>query len=136
MPHPERLKEASEWLRYAAEDLQSAELLASTNPPRLRQALFHAEQATEKALKSFLISQNRPYPLTHNLTLLRDLCGEIDPSLLDVIAPALRLTDFAIRFRYPGNVTPDLRAEDGTQWIAAARNVYSSIAGRMPDVAF
>ena len=44
MPDPKRLKEeAEEWLRYSAEDLDSAELLLKADPPRLRHALFDAQ---------------------------------------------------------------------------------------------
>ena len=106
-------------------------MLAGATPPRLRQALFDAQQGVEKSLKAFLIWHDQPYPLTHNLTLLRDMCGELDASLLDIVAPALVLTDFAMRFRYPGALPQDLTVEDANVWIDAAWQVYQAIIERV-----
>ncbi len=131
MPDPKRLEEAKEWLQYAADDLAGAELLLRAAPPRIRQALFGAQQAVEKALKAFLIWHGRSYPLTHNLTLLRDVCGEIDESLMDIVAPALALTDFAVRFRYPGALPAELDLEDARTWVEAAHRIYGVIACRV-----
>ena len=78
-----------------------------------------------------MIAHCRPYPLTHNLTLLRDLCSAIDPSLLDAVAPALVLTDFAVRFRYLGHMPEELLVEDARQWIRSGRNVYLAITERL-----
>ncbi len=50
MLSPQRLEEAREWLRYAAEDLETAEMLARASSPKPKQALFHAQQAAEKSL--------------------------------------------------------------------------------------
>ena len=66
-----------------------------------------------------------------DLTLLRDVCGEIDGSLMDTVAPALALTDFAVRFRYPGDLPPELGLEDAREWIEAANRIYRVIAARM-----
>ena len=131
MPDPKRLKEAAEWLRYAAEDLETAYLLADATPPRLRQALFSAQQCAEKALKAFLIYHDCTYPLTHNLTVLRDLCGERDPSVAIIAGPTLSLTEFAVRFRYPGVLPEELDAVDAREWLEATKRVYDCILERI-----
>ncbi len=40
-----------QWLRSAVRDLQSARLLAAAPNPILETALFHCQQAAEKAMK-------------------------------------------------------------------------------------
>lgn len=131
MPDPKRLEEAREWLRYAADDLETAELLLDAAPAKIRQSLFPAQQASEKALKAFLIHNGQAYPLTHNLLLLGNLCSELDDTLRPVVEPALPLTDFAVRFRYPGPTLEEIEVSDARQWISAARDVYEAIAKRI-----
>jgi len=130
MPDPRRLDEAREWLRYAAEDLEVAELLTAVPTPRVKQALFHAQQAVEKSLKAFLVFHNHTYPVTHGLNVLLDLCADIDSTLTSTVGPALWLTQFAVRFRYPGEEEePGLeKAQEG---VNAARTVHSSVCKRL-----
>jgi len=132
MPGLKRLEEARAWLGYASEDLETAEVLREADPPKLKQALFHCQQAAEKSLKAFLVAHGLPYPLTHNLTLLMDLCSDLDASLHDQVLPSVWLTQFAVRFRYPGDFSePSL--EQAAEGLAAARAVHSGIAARLTD---
>src|ERR1035441_1759971 len=84
------LDETRAWLLRAAEDLAAAAAL--TAPATLRSALFHCQQAAEKSLKAFLTWHQRPFPRTHNLTVLSGFCAEVDASLDAAIAPSLALT--------------------------------------------
>jgi hypothetical protein len=60
---------------------------------------FHAQQSVEKALKAWLESLARRYPLTHDLARLlkeiTDAGGEIS-----AFQPLDRLTPFSVRLRY------------------------------------
>src|ERR1035441_2481926 len=89
------LDETRAWLLRAAEDLAAA--AAVTAPPGVRSALCHCQQAAEKSLKAFLTWHQRPFPRTHNLTVLSGFCAEVDASLDAAIAPSLALTRFAVR---------------------------------------
>jgi HEPN domain-containing protein len=130
MPNPKRREEAEEWLRYATEDLGAAEVLAAPDAPRPKQALFHAQQAVEKALKALLVLQDRPYPLTHNLALLVDACSGTDQQLRSELAHAVWLTQYAVRFRYPGEPEePDI--PEATAGLADARRVVDFIRRRL-----
>lgn len=56
-------KESSTWLRYAEEDLATAEaIVGSRLAGVLRQACFLAQQAAEKALKSVLVGSGIDFP--------------------------------------------------------------------------
>jgi hypothetical protein len=70
MPSQFRSDEAAAWLQFAADDLDTARVLLGAMPPRVRQSLFHAQQAAEKSLKAFLIWHEQPFPLTHDLARL------------------------------------------------------------------
>jgi HEPN domain-containing protein len=66
---------------------------------------FQAQQAVEKALKSFLIFYNVDPKKTHNLiTLIKELSKYIEPP--EEINETTILNDYAVQTRYPGNYTP------------------------------
>lgn len=56
------------WLVIAREDLTLAELAAGAEPPLHAGALFHCQQAFEKALKAWLTWNGLPFRRTHILT--------------------------------------------------------------------
>ncbi|MCZ7570447.1 MAG: HEPN domain-containing protein [Ardenticatenaceae bacterium] len=49
------------WLQKAANDLRGAEIDPAATPPLLEDAVFHCQQAAEKALKAFLTFHNQPF---------------------------------------------------------------------------
>jgi len=130
MPEPKRHDEAREWLRFAQEDLDTAETLLAGASPKIRPALFHAQQAAEKALKGFLVWHDCEYPFTHNLTLLLDRAAALDSSLRPAVIPAVDLTQFAVRLRYPGDQEQPELAE-ARSWLSVARSVCEAIASRL-----
>jgi HEPN domain-containing protein len=123
------LDETRAWLLRAAEDLAAA--VALTAPVTLRSALFHCQQAAEKSLKAFLTWHQKPFPTTHNLTVLSGLCSELDASLDAAVAPALALTRFAVALRYPGESEEPSIAEV-RRWLAVASAVFDAICSRLP----
>jgi len=128
---PEEREEVSQWLERAQEDLRSAEVDLSVDPPIVRDALFHCQQAAEKALKGFLTVHNRPFQKTHDLAPLANRCEEIDASLHDVLVPARDLTVYAWQFRYPGGAAPPGKA-DAEATLDLARSVYRAVLSRLP----
>ena len=73
MQVPDRLTDTARWLRYAEEDLITAETLLRQPHVPPRQACWHAQQSAEKALKAVLISLEIDFPRTHDLNILRNL---------------------------------------------------------------
>lgn len=49
-----KVAEAREWLQRAVADLESAAVLVGATPSHADTALFHVQQAAEKAWKAFL----------------------------------------------------------------------------------
>jgi len=110
-----------------------AELAVRDTPPLVGEALYHAQQAAEKALKGFLVSHGVKYPLTHDIRRLLDLCAPLDRTLDSALATAVDLTQFAVRFRYPGEEQPAL--EEAREWLELARKTYQEVRLRLPTEA-
>lgn len=84
---PEVAQEVKEWLERAAEDWREAEHDLAAAPPFLRGALFHCQQAAEKAIKAFYLVLQRDFRYTHDLgTLLK---GSEEKRLVDAVLLAL-----------------------------------------------
>ncbi len=73
---PARVAETREWLQKAALDFRGAAIDLDAEPPLLEDALFHCQQAVEKALKEFLAWHDVPFGKTHSL--LVHGCADID----------------------------------------------------------
>jgi len=90
------------WVEKAEEDFTLAQSALKRKNPLITGACFHAQQCAEKYMKALLVSNEKGFPMTHDLLILNDLCSlagiflEIDPKLLN------SLSDYAVRTRYPG----------------------------------
>ena len=130
---PELVDETRAWFAKAFNDLRAAEALAATSPPLSDEAVFHCQQAAEKALKGFLTWNGRTFRKTHNLEEIGEQCLAVDPSLREIIDQAVPLSEYAWKFRYPGNPAepgPDEVAEA----LAIARGVCETAGSRLPVV--
>jgi HEPN domain-containing protein len=130
-PDPELVAETRAWLTRAALDLRAAEHEFTAVPPLLDDIVFHAQQAAEKSLKAFLTWHQVPFRKTHNLEELGEQCLGLDAELRTVIDRAVPLTEYAWKFRYPGDVeTP---AEDeARRALADAYAVNAAVLHRLP----
>jgi HEPN domain-containing protein len=104
-------QEVDAWLRKADDDLRGAQVDLAAAPPLIEDALFHCQQAAEKAMKAFLAAHDTTFHKTHDLDELAAACVAIDASLDDALDPARDLTVFAWAFRYPGGGDPPTEAE-------------------------
>ena len=128
---PDKFAEIRGWLVKADDDLRGAEIDLAASPPLSGDALFHCQQAVEKALKGFLTLHDRPFRKTHDLDELATECEQLDHSLVRVLDRARDLTPFAWRFRYPGDDEPPPAAEI-VEALALAKDVVEEIRLRLP----
>lgn len=108
----------------------------TSNVPRIPFSLltfvFHAQQAAEKALKGFLVWHGRTFRKTHSLEDLGEQCLKINAGLKPLIDRAVPLTEYAWKFRYPGDVDePD--TEEADQALAVARELFEGILNELPS---
>ena len=110
----EKRHEVQVWLQKAENDLRSAQVDLAADPPLIEDALFHCQQAAEKAMKAFLTAHDTIFRKTHDLDELATVCEKIDASLRAALSPARDLTVFAWEFRYPdsGEAPPEAEAHE------------------------
>lgn len=131
-PDDARLQDAHAWLAKAELDLKAAAHEMTAPAEELwGDVMFHSQQAAEKALKAFLAWHDVPFRKTHNLEKLGQQCVALDATLQTVADQAAPLTEYAWRFRYPGETDDPDRAEAGKA-VVAARSVYDAIVTRLP----
>ena len=110
MPRDARAKEVAAWLARAELDLRAAEVDLGVSPPLLADAAFHCQQAVEKVLKALLAHHDHLFRETHDIAELALACLQHEPSLEQLLRSSAPLTEYAWRFRYPGEVfEPDRR---------------------------
>ena len=124
MSPPEQAAEAQRWLRYAGEDLRSAEVLRAASESVPRQACYLAQQAAEKAIKAALIGKGIEFQKTHNLNVLRNLLPG-DHRLARDFPDLAELSAWAAEARYPGD-WPEPTDQDAANALELARAIVTA----------
>ena len=127
--------EAKAWMVKAWRDLETARRAATGEPPFYDIAVYHCQQAAEKAVKAFLVYHDKPYEKTHDIEVLIDLACEIDSKFSDLADAADALTPYATRFRYP-NATFAVEPQpvEYNEALQHAKSVYDFVLSRLPAV--
>ena len=123
------LDETRCWLEHVRADLRAAGLLLREG--LLAEALFHCQQAGEKALKTLLTWHRQRFPKTHDLSELGPMCSAIDGSFTGIATEAETLTKYAVRFRYPGSPYEPDTAET-QEALQLATRVFEEVRRRLP----
>jgi len=130
---PVRIEEARGWLKKAEADLRAAEYERTADPPITADIVFHAQQLVEKSLKGFLSWNDTPFRKTHNLVELGEQCSKLDNTLEALLQRAAVLTEYAWKFRYPGE-PEEPTALEADEALALAKQVYEAILERLPEI--
>ncbi len=129
-PDPVRVADVKAWLAKADMDLKAAVHEMTAEPPFTGDAVFHAQQAAEKTLKAFLAWHDVPFRKIHDLSEIGRQCVSIDRSLEPLLMRAAELTQYAWKFRYPGETAEPSR-EEADLAISLGREVYEAVAARL-----
>lgn len=98
----QRLELAHAWLQKSLNDLENARIVSEVTDGPLDTAIYHCQQAAEKAIKGFLISREIAFGKTHDLAKLVLQATAVDLAFSQLQADAEELTPFAVLYRYPG----------------------------------
>jgi HEPN domain-containing protein len=132
MPPDERALEVGAWLARAHDDLRAARLDVTADPPLSADAAFHCQQAVEKALKALLCRHDHPFRKTHDIGELAVACLQYEPALEGLLRSAAPLTEYAWRFRYPGDLfEPDL--DEVAEALDIADRVVGAVSAAVDD---
>lgn len=99
-PRESLIAETREWLERAEGDLKACAVLIVAG--LASEALFHAQQCAEKAMKAVLTWNEVTFRKTHDLDELKEACLPFVGDAVDQLAGVERLSQYAWRFRYPG----------------------------------
>jgi len=121
-----------EWLRRTKEDLDAAALVVTVPSPLVRTALFHCQQAVEKAMKAFLTWHDASFREVHNLEELGESCIRLDSTLASAVTRVTVLTKYAVRFRYPG-APYEPNVEEAQESIGLAREFVDTVLAQLPE---
>src|SRR5262245_731089 len=92
------------WLIKAEHDLATARKLAEDPNPLLDTAIYHCQQAAEKAVKGFLAYQNQTVVKTHDVRFLVNQAIAFEPGFEEWIEAAEAVTPYATAYRYPDEI--------------------------------
>ena len=121
------------WLIKSSRDLLCAMELADAPKPLLDSAVYHCQQAAEKAVKSFLIYHDTRFDKTHDVGLLASQAAVIQPGFNNYLDVARLLTPYAIEFRYPGDyIEPEL--DEFQEALEATVLILAFVSSMLPTV--
>jgi len=120
------------WLYMSREDLRFAE--SGLKDDFYAHVCFLSQQAVEKAMKGFLVYQNKDYPKTHGLITLHRLM-DVD-WLRSSLSEIKKLSEFYVPLRYPdafpGSLPEGLPdEEDATNAFNWASNIVGLIESKI-----
>ncbi|MBM4045352.1 MAG: HEPN domain-containing protein [Planctomycetes bacterium] len=119
------------WLLKAAEDLAAARKLAADPDPLLGSAIYHCQQAAEKAVKGFLVYHDEAFEKTHDIESLITLAVRHERAFELWRATGDGLTRYATIHRYPAVIEPPER-EEFEEAFKAAEGIYAFALSRLP----
>jgi len=91
--------QVSPLLSMAKKDLKAAKVLALSGESDVEIIGFHLQQATEKALKAWLVMLGQPINKTHDLSFLLNQLENLQQNI-DELWQLTELNPFAVQFRY------------------------------------
>jgi len=93
--------EYKEWLKYAENDILTAETMSKLLKPPIEIVCYHCQQAAEKILKAFLVLKEEPVAKTHDLVFLLGKCLKFDIDFEIIKKECISLTNYGVNTRYP-----------------------------------
>lgn len=120
--------------RTISTSLEGCRTLAITPMPA---SWFMAEQASQKALKAFLLAEGERSVPIHSVAQLAESCSQIDPDFKEHVAPGRLLDQYYIPTRYPDALPPpavpfeSYTRDQGEKALAAARAIVSLVAEKL-----
>ena len=107
--------------------------MATAENPLLDAAVYHCQQAAEKAVKAWLQSKDDPFPKTHDIEDLVEQAAKLNPDFQQLAKPAAVLTPYVSAFRYPGGADePTPTREEFDEALQHAQAIYDFVLNLLP----
>jgi len=119
------------WLIKAKHDLASARVLAASTPPLRDTAIYHCQQAAEKAVKSYLAFCDQEAERVHDIEVLIRSAMSHAREFENWIDGGIELTPYARLYRYPGYAAEPSR-EQFDRAMSVAEGLYEFVVSLLP----
>ncbi len=124
------------WLTKAAHDLQTARIVGAVPEGPLDTAIYHCQQAGEKAVKTFLVFKGITPAKTHDIRRLAVEASGVEPLFQQLIASAAALTPYAWEFRYPDDLAETYPTrEEFSEALTHAQTIFDFVLNLLPPEA-
>jgi HEPN domain-containing protein len=120
------------WLTKASHDLAAARSLSEPDRAILDVAIYHCQQAAEKALKGYLVFWDLQPGKTHDIGLLLEKAAEVEAGFRSWEDAADRLTPYATFYRYPREID-EPEPEQVEEAIDDAKTIVNQVLAFLPD---
>ena len=125
-----------DWLTRAHQDLRAALILAAAENAPLDVAIYHCQQAGEKAVKAHLQWRDEPFAKTHNLRALVIQAATLDKGFEALEKRAEILTPYVSAFRYPGGADEPMPTRgEFDEALQHAQVIYDFVLNLLPAAA-
>ncbi|PIU64783.1 MAG: hypothetical protein COS85_11215 [Armatimonadetes bacterium CG07_land_8_20_14_0_80_59_28] len=105
--------------------------MATEPDPYLDTAVYHCQQAGEKAIKAFLTFRDVRFDKTHDVEELIHRATAVAPAFASLASMGAALTPYATMFRYPPNSDePDRREFEET--LEVATRLHDFVLSMLP----
>ncbi len=124
------------WVLKAHSDLRTARIIAAANDPPFDTAIYHCQQAAEKAVKAYLHHQEASVQRTHDVARLSREASAFEQGFSNFAADAQLLTPLVTSFRYPDETdweaAPAPTRTEFDEALAAAQRIYDFVLSLLP----
>ena len=114
-----------DWFRIGDKELKRSQNLLSLGD--VEGAGFNIQQALEKYLKGYLLSQGWELRRIHNLETLINEAIVHNPSFEEFRLPCQKITEYYVEERYPLIVSSELTRQEMEESLAAAERIIRKI---------
>ena len=103
LPEQVRREFVEQWLAKAEDDFTAAEDMLVEGKPYRWIICYHAQQATEKYIKAYLVHNDVEPPRVHDLADVLKVLASVNLNLADQLFEVRALSIYAVTSRYPGD---------------------------------
>jgi HEPN domain-containing protein/predicted nucleotidyltransferase len=125
---PVRVENTRDWIKVARDDLRAADLMLEQEMYGM--ALFHCQQAVEKAMKALLTWYDEPAPRLHSLSVLGAACINLVPLVAPEVEASYELSRWATNGRYP---PPRAGREEAAFGLGLVRQAFDALMSAIPS---
>lgn len=115
------------WIEYADNDIRAAHVVMDVKNPLIGIALYHIEQAVEKALKAYLIAHEVAFALTHDLKPLLASCSKLDSGFTQFESEVKVISPYATKSRYPNKSYTPPSPDEVEELIEKAESIVNYV---------